>query len=162
MRYQGKALFLDSDMIVRDDIHDLFDLQDDSPLMVVKSKNRFEWPSLMLFDCEKCQKLTPEYIDSENTKPQSFEWADKVGKLPNEWNYCVGYDETDIKPALIHYTRGIPFFKECRNEQFSKEWWEEYDAMTYTVSWMELMGKSVHAEGIMKELKTMNDFEYIA
>jgi lipopolysaccharide biosynthesis glycosyltransferase len=57
MGYKGTALFLDADMIVLEDIKELFDLADDRyAVQVVKAKDRFEWPSMMLFNCANSLK----------------------------------------------------------------------------------------------------------
>ena len=163
MGYKGIALFMDADQIVRADIHELFDLKDDTAVQVVKNKQRFEWPSVMLFDCAQCTKLTPEYV--EIGKPQTFSWAETVGELPEEWNFLCGYDTpyTDKEPKLIHHTRGIPAWPECRNEDYAKEWQEERAAMNHVVSWLEFMGTSVHTNAVLKDLKKANgnDISYI-
>lgn len=144
MDYHGTALFLDADMIVLDDICKLFDLADDNyAVQVVKAKDRFEWPSLMLFNCAKCTSLTPEFI--ENDQPQALRWG-AVGELPKEWNHCVGYDEPNAEAKLIHYTMGIPAFKEVQHLERTDDWFQEMKAANSTVSYEELMGKSVHAE----------------
>ena len=67
-----KAIFLDSDMVVMDDIYKLADLaRRDVPVSVVKNKERFEWPSLMVFNCghSDCKKLTPEWVDNPENHP---------------------------------------------------------------------------------------------
>jgi len=144
MGYKGTALFLDADMVVQGDISDLFALADtEYAVQVVKSKDRFEWPSLMLFNCEKCTALTPEFIEQGN--PQNLSWG-AVGELPKEWNHCVGYDEPNPDAQLIHYTMGIPAFPEVAHLEHTDTWRQELKAANSTVSWQELMGKSVHAE----------------
>lgn len=144
MGYKGTALFLDADMIVLDDICKLFDLADDKyAVQVVKAKDRFEWPSLMLFNCEKCTQLTPEYIETE--QPQNLKWG-AVGELPKEWNHCVGYDEPNPSAKLIHYTMGIPAFKEVQHLERVDDWMQELQAANSTVSYETLMAKSVHHE----------------
>lgn len=145
--YVGTSLFLDADMLVLDDINKLSPLMDEKhPVYVVKGEERFEWPSLMLFNNEKCKALTVDYINDENTQPQSFEWAESIGELPKEWSFCVGYDEPKDNPSIIHYTAGIPHFPETRDCDYSAEWWSEYEAMLGNCSWLELMGDSVHAK----------------
>lgn len=145
MGYKGTALFLDADMLVLSDIEELFQLADGSAVQVVKHgpERRFEWPSLMLFNCEKCQALTPEYI--EQNMPQTFKWGE-VGALPREWNFLVGYDEANELPKILHYTMGIPAFKEVQKLGFVDEWHQELRASCSTVTWEELMGSSVHAK----------------
>ena len=152
--YQGISLFMDADMLVLDDICKLQDfVSDDYAVSVYKSKQKFEWPSLMLFNNSKCKTLTTEYINNPETKPQSFEWADAIGELPVEWNYCVGYEKDDIDAKIVHYTAGIPDFAETRNCKYSGEWREEYQSMTSNCSWLELMGDSVHANLVLQEIQ---------
>ena len=145
--YKGLSLFLDADMLVLDDITKLAGLaKGDHDVYVVKGKERFEWPSLMLFNNEKCTTLTADYINDEANQPNTFDWAESVGELPPQWNFCVGYDEPEDSPSIIHYTAGIPHFAETRNCDYSAEWWAEYEAMLGNCSWLELMGDSVHAK----------------
>ena len=149
--YSGAALFLDADMLLTADINELFALNDgEHPVYVVQGRERFEWPSLMLFNNELCRQLTPEYITESN--PSKFEWASSVGRLPAEWNHCVGYDEP--KPAkLIHYTAGVPIFKEVWGLGCEHDWIQAYEQMRSTVSWIELMGRSVHTEKVFDKIK---------
>lgn len=148
--YRGKSLFMDSDMLMLGDVAELFELSD-APVAVVKSEQRFEWSSLMLFNNEKCTALTPEYINEETSQPGNFTWAAEVGELPAEWNHCVGYDEPKAA-KLVHFTMGIPKFPECRQSEYAAEWHAEYESMTGTVSWYELMGESVHAKHVIERL----------
>jgi lipopolysaccharide biosynthesis glycosyltransferase len=147
--YWGWSLFLDADMLLLDDIQELFALTDDAyAVMVVKNpKLRFEWPSLMLFNNAKCGQLTPEYVDDLTVHPQAFEWG-TVGELPAEWNHCIGYDEPkDAK--LVHYTQGIPCFKETADSEYKQEWSDALKMCNATVSWTEIMGNSVHAKHVL-------------
>lgn len=153
--YRGYSLFLDADMLCLGDIAELFawvESAPTAPVYVVKNAQRFEWPSAMLFNNAMCRDLTPEYINDEATKPYSFEWArDAVGDLPAEWNHCVGYDAP--KPAkLIHYTMGVPWFPELRDCEYAPEWKAEHEAANRSVSWLELMGQSVHAPRVLESL----------
>ena len=159
--YQGSALFLDADIILRDDVLKLYDVvgsfaetfrRDDLPsVSVVKNpKLRFEWPSVMYFNTWLCKSLTPEYI--ETGAPQSLEWASKIGELPKEWNHCVGYDEQNPSAKIVHFTQGIPCWPETKDCEFSKEWRDEFKYAVGTVSWAELMGNSVHAGPVMQRL----------
>jgi len=147
-RYEGLALFLDADMLVRADIAELFELADPRyAVQVVKGVERFEWPSLMLFDCALCKALTPEFI--EKGEPQRLDWG-AVGDLPKEWNHCVGYDAPNPDAKLVHYTMGIPAFPEVQHLEYADEWKAELRVACSTVSWQALMGGSVHAERLAK------------
>lgn len=157
--YQGISVFLDADMLVLGDIQELQSfVNGQHSVYVRKSDNQFEWPSLMVFDNAKCQKLTTEYIEDQTSNPQSFEWAESVGDLPEEWNFCVGYEKTDEIPKLVHYTAGIPDFSETKHLDYAGEWLAEKESMTSNCSWLELMGDSVHADlvlqGIQERKKT--------
>lgn len=151
--FKGASLFLDADMVVMDNIYALLEYMDgEHAVYVAKHQKKFEWPSAMLFNNEKCTTLTPEWIDDEANQPQTLGWAESIGNIPPEWNFCVGYDEYFPEAKLIHYTQGIPFFRETRNCDFASIWWNEYESMIGSVSWLELMGKSVHAEHVMRKL----------
>jgi lipopolysaccharide biosynthesis glycosyltransferase len=150
--YKGKSLFLDSDMLCLGDIAELFAIEFDDPVAVVKNKERFEWPSLMMFNNELCTNLTKGFVEDETTKPYALEWARSIGDLPAEWNHCVGYDEPRDDAKLVHYTTGTPGFKERRASEYAWEWQEELKSMTSQVSWLEIHGKSVHREKVLKEI----------
>lgn len=145
-KYRGQALFLDADMLVLDDIYKLEDIcaPQMAPVCVVKNQRRFEWPSLMYFNNARCADLTPRYIEEES--PQSLQWATSIGEISAEWNHLVGYDEPNPEAKLIHFTQGIPCFEETKNSEFAEQWMNEMRQTITTVSWEEIMGKSVHAK----------------
>ena len=143
--YEGVSLFMDADMIVRADVHEIAQLAaKDAPASLVKNRLRLEWPSMMFFRNALCRALTPEFV--ETGKPEAFEWAPAIGELPPEWNHCVGYDEPDPKAKLIHFTQGIPCWPETQDCEHAETWREEHRHLNGTVSWTELMGRSVHAK----------------
>jgi hypothetical protein len=152
--FRGKALFLDSDTLVRCDITDLFNYPDFwlNAVSVVKNKLKFEWPSVMLFNCAHfdCRKLTPAYIDDVKTKPNAFDWTKLIGELPKEWNHLVLYDDPNPDAKLVHFTAGIPCWPETSECEFSNEWNRVAYESVSSVSWQELMGNSVHADKIHK------------
>jgi hypothetical protein len=116
-------------------------------VQVIKNDKKFEWASVMLFNCEKCQVLTPEYVETTTDKVHWLEWAkeEDIGGLPSHWNHLVGYDEPSNDVSLIHYTQGIPAFPETRDSEHAESWNKELRAMNSSVPWIELMGRSVHA-----------------
>lgn len=150
--YTGTAIFVDADFLCLTDICELFALADNRySVQVVQSKMRFEWPSLMLFNCDRCQALSLDYI--ENQEPQSLNWG-TVGALPPEWNHLVGYDDPNGPPAkMVHYTQGIPAFLEMKGMPYYDDWQAELGACLDTCSWLELMGQSVHAQAVVKRLQ---------
>jgi hypothetical protein len=145
--FEGWALFLDIDMLLLDDISKLFDLADDKyTVMVSKSEKRFEWASVMLFNCKRNTILTPEYCETaEGLHGISWCKEEEVGDLPKEWNHLVGYDDMRTDAKLVHYTQGVPCFKETIDSEYSQEWHNEHQFVNYSHPWAELMGSSVHA-----------------
>ena len=147
--YQGWALFMDCDVIVLGDIAELFALADDRyDVMVVKNERVFEWPSVMLFNCEKCTKLTPEFVEDPNVHPLKLKtWTEeaRIGALPAEWNHLVGYDPERPDAKLVHYTQGIPYWPEVEGCEYETDWFRMYREMNRIATWSEIMGKSVHA-----------------
>lgn len=149
--FEGKALFLDADMVVTGDIVDLFkNPMYDHAVHVMKEQPRFEWPSAMLFNNQWCDKLTPEYIDNEKNDPFQFTWGE-VGSFPDEWNHCVGY-QNPKEAKLYHYTQGIPCWHETKGLVEDAFWEEERELLTHTVEWKELMGHSVHAKQVLRRM----------
>ena len=152
--YQGWAIFLDADFLCLADVYELLALADPySAVQVVQHQMAFEWPSLMLFNCEACRTLTPEYI--ETAQPHQLQWG-KVGSLPSEWNFLVGYDRLADKTRpvkMVHYTQGIPAFLEMKGTDFYDDWHAELGQCLETTSWWELMGNSVHAKPVIERLQ---------
>lgn len=148
-KFRGRALFLDADMLMKGDIEELAnDLTDmKSSVRVMQDQARFEWPSMMLYNCENCQQLTPDYVQNSANQLFDFAWADHgVGHLPKEWNHCVGYAEPRTDAKLYHYTKGLPVWTETRNNVEDALWLKEAKIAGSTCSYADLMGGSVHAK----------------
>lgn len=150
--YEGHALFVDADMLCLGDIAELpWDATESVSVVRHASVQkqgkavdvRFERPSVMLFNCGECRRLTPEYIESSN--PFSFDWADSIGELPAQWNYLVGYNAGG-GAKLAHFTMGIPIFEETCRDEYAAEWLEMAKWCGESCSWQEIMGSSVHAK----------------
>jgi lipopolysaccharide biosynthesis glycosyltransferase len=156
--FKGNALFMDADVVVRGDVTEIPDLVDPlAQVAVVKNKLRFEWPSVMYFNCATCIHLTPEYIEANPCN--DFAWARRVDELPAEWNHLVGYDEPSSSAKLLHFTAGIPCWNETRDFEHAETWMTEFRHAVSTVSWAELMGNSVHAKLVMDRLRGRNGLE---
>jgi hypothetical protein len=147
--YSGRAIFMDADMLCLDDIYKLDDIcaPQMKPVCVVKHDMRFEWPSLMYFNNAHCKNLTLKEI--EEGAPHKLEWANSIGDIPAEWGHLVGYDAPRAGAKIVHFTCGLPCFEETKNCEYSKEWMTELKHMNGTVSWQEIMGKSVHARHVL-------------
>lgn len=149
--YEGWAIFMDCDMLVRDDIARLWALRDERyAVQVVKHvhvpreevkflgavQTRYEkknWSSVMLMNCARCTALTPDYVNrASGLELHQFKWLDGdhlIGALPPEWNHLVGYDAPSPAAKLVHYTIGGPYFSEYRGCEHGDAWWEEREAM---------------------------------
>jgi lipopolysaccharide biosynthesis glycosyltransferase len=148
MGWQGWAIFIDGDMIVRGDIAELWDQRVMSKdVMVVKhdyktkrrekylgSPNedypRKNWSSVILWNCSTYpnRQLTPEFVQkSTGSFLHRFSWLedDRIGELALEWNWLP--DEYGANPdaKLLHYTLGTPCFHEFADTPQSEEWHRE-------------------------------------
>lgn len=142
--FRGKALFLDADMVVTGDIAELFHIPDWASQVLVNQKQaRFEWASAMLFNCDRCTELTPQFIDNEKNPLLDLAWAPKVGELPAEWNAPVGYVDYAATAKLKHHTMGLPCWQETRHLD-DGTWIAAFRDMVRTCSWADLMSNSVH------------------
>ena len=149
--YQGWALFMDCDMLMREDIARLWALRDDTyAVQVVKHDHRpreetkflgqkqtaypkKNWSSVMLFNNARCQSLTREYVNAASGLDlHQFKWLPDealIGGLPGQWNHLVGYDAASTAAALAHFTLGGPYFEEYRDCEFADEWRAERELM---------------------------------
>ena len=149
--YAGWAVFTDCDMLVLDDIAQLWSLRDERyAVQVVKHvhvpkedvkflgavQTRYEkknWSSVMLMNCARCTALTPEYVNrASGLELHQFKWLagdHLIGELPRKWNHLVGYDAPRSDASLVHFTIGGPYFEEYRGCEYAAEWFAERDAM---------------------------------
>jgi hypothetical protein len=155
MNYQGWALFMDLDMLVRTDIRELWELRRyDKAVMVCQhdyqpstqfkylgniqyTYPRKNWSSVMLFNCghEDCQTLTPDYVNSAPALDlHRLLWAeeDNIGGLPLEWNWLVGEYLHNPDAKNVHFTIGGPWFTEFGHVDYADEWFKEKSNMLYT------------------------------
>jgi len=138
-------------MVVTGDIAELFEEGGMNAVSVMQEQPKFEWASAMLFNCGACLQLTPEYIDNEENKLFDLAWAPHVGKFSPEWNHCVGYQEPK-ESKLYHYTQGLPCFPETKGLPEDRVWEDARRSANGTVSWNELMGKSIHREPVLRRM----------
>ena len=153
--YQGWALFMDCDMLVRDDIARLWALRDDSyAVMCVKhdhvpnestkflgqTQTRYEkknWSSVMLFNTAKCRALTADYVNTASGLDlHRFHWLgndDLIGEIPHRWNHLVDYDPPAPAAEIsnLHFTTGGPYFPQYAKCGYADLWFAERDRMLY-------------------------------
>ena len=148
--FKGWAIFADGDMICQVDIKELWDLRDESKAVQVvkhnyktKAKKKYlgnknenypkkNWSSLILWNCShpKNKNLTPNLISNQSGKYlHRFSWLDEedIGELNPEWNWLAIEYPKNNKAKIIHYTLGTPCFKNYKNTDFSKIWYEKYN-----------------------------------
>lgn len=146
--YKGWALFLDGDMILRDDIAELWNMRDESKaVMVVKhdyktrmtekylgARNenypRKNWSSVILWNCghEANRKVTPNFVqNATGAQVHRFTWLDDdlIGELPTEWNWLPDEFGKNDKAKLLHYTLGTPCFHDFATTPMGDEWHRE-------------------------------------
>jgi lipopolysaccharide biosynthesis glycosyltransferase len=148
--YQGWAIFADGDMVVVDDIQELWGLRDERyAVQVVKhdyqTKNkrkylgtqlandnldypRKNWSSVVLWNCGHPSNriLTREFVAEAGGKfLHRFSWLrdEEIGELPKEWNHLVlEYDENK-NAKLLHHTLGTPAFRHYSESDLN---WHRY------------------------------------
>jgi len=148
MGYQGWAIFMDGDMLLREDISNLWNLRDESKaVMVVKhdyktkmsekylgAKNenypRKNWSSVILWNCGHPANavVTPEFIQSATgAQVHRFTWLNDnlIGELPIEWNWLPDEFGANTKAKLLHYTLGTPSFHDFATTPMGDEWHRE-------------------------------------
>jgi lipopolysaccharide biosynthesis glycosyltransferase len=154
--HNGWAIYMDSDIILRDDIHKLYALHDDQKaVMVVKHdyktkssikylglKNldypRKNWSSVILWNCAHAKNLTLTSTFIHNTGGEylhRFCWLDDtdIGSLLIEWNWLPDEYGVNYNAKLIHYTLGTPCFTECANSTMADEWHAEHALTNYAI-----------------------------
>ena len=145
--YAGWSLFMDCDMLMREDIAKLWALRDERyAVMAVKHvhlpretekflgmpQSKYEkknWSSVMLFNNARCTALTPEYVsNASGLELHQFKWLESeqaIGALPSRWNHLVGYDAPRTDAALVHYTLGGPYFADYADCEYADAWQAE-------------------------------------
>jgi lipopolysaccharide biosynthesis glycosyltransferase len=149
MNYQGWAIFIDGDMILQDDISNLWKLRDDSKAVIVVkhdyktkmpikyfgAKNedypRKNWSSVILWNCSHPSHkiLSPAFVQrSTGQYLHRFGWLtdNNIGELPKEWNWLADEYGVNESAKLIHYTLGTPCFEEFANTPMNEYWHKEF------------------------------------
>jgi lipopolysaccharide biosynthesis glycosyltransferase len=147
MSWTGLALYLDGDMVVRDDITKLFEVDRTKAVHVVKHDYkttqyrkyldqpnedypRKNWSSVILWNCNnfKHRKLTPEFVQNATGEYlHRFQWLpdEQIGELPIEWNWLPDELGENDNAKLLHWTLGTPCFPEYANANMAEVWHKE-------------------------------------
>ncbi len=150
MKFDGWAIYMDCDMLIQNDISELWRQRDNKyTLMCVKhdykplEKTKFlgekqtiypkkNWSSLMLFNCSKCKKLTPNYINkASGLTLHRFLWIEEeknIGDIDISWNFLVDFNNSSEVRKInnLHWTEGGPWFKDktIKNTIYDKYWFK--------------------------------------
>ncbi len=143
--FQGKALFLDNDMLCFADMKELNVLDmgpyalrvvhhDYTPSNSVKmygavqtSYPRKNWSSMMLMNCARLRVWSKDVVETQTgAYLHRFQDIpdDQIGELPTTWNTL---DTMDERTKLIHYTNGGPWFKEYVDHPHAAIWFKYRD-----------------------------------
>jgi len=146
--YEGFAIFMDGDMLCRDDLAALTALADPTkavqvvkhdykttqPVKYLGAKNedypRKNWSSVIIWNCGHPANriLTPENIThSSGAYLHRFQWLEEslVGELPAVWNWLVGEYPPNRVASILHYTLGTPCFEGYDSGSEAEEWYSE-------------------------------------
>jgi len=147
--YAGMAIFMDCDMLCQADIAGLLTTARQQPGKAVwvcqheytpKSGKKFlgqaqtayprkNWSSLMVFDCARCPRLTPDYVNTASgVDLHRFVWLpdEAIGALPLTYNWLVGEYPENKNAQFLHYTLGGPWFPEYREGIQAEAWLNAY------------------------------------
>lgn len=150
--FAGWAIFVDGDMLCRDDIVKLWRQRDCSKAVQVVKHNyktkvstkylgapnadypRKNWSSVIIWNCghPANSRLTPEALMNQTGAfLHRFQWLkeDEIGTLHPTWNWLVTEYEQDPHASLVHFTIGTPCFQEYRNCDYADEWYDELAEM---------------------------------
>jgi hypothetical protein len=154
--YTGWSIFMDCDMLFKDDITTLWDMRDSTyDVMAVKhqyipkSEQKFDsekqtkygmknWSSLMMFNNSKCKSLSLDYVNnSPGLDLHQFKWTSSIGELPVRWNWLADEYEYSEDISNIHYTLGGPWFHDGIGSNIKSDYeqtWIEYheECTSYT------------------------------
>ncbi len=106
--FKGRAIYLDVDMIVLKDIHELFNFPMDRPVMITPMRY-----DVILFDCAAFENLPwwPRIAQMKTNQFKVKDYTDLLlahdmvsSKLPIEWDCLDGKGFDPQKTALVHYT----------------------------------------------------------
>jgi lipopolysaccharide biosynthesis glycosyltransferase len=148
MDYSGWAIFIDGDMVVQDDINNLWNLRDNTKAVMVAKHNyktkqsvkylgsknedypRKNWSSVILWNCghPANRQVTTDYVRSKTGSDlHQFKWLadNEIGELPLEWNWLADEYGANQNAKLIHYTLGTPCFEQYQNTTMAEHWHNE-------------------------------------
>lgn len=164
--YTGFGVFMDADMLLREDITQLVDELDPSKAVsVVRSLEAYEQTSFCVFNCEHPANkvLTPEFVQEAQLNFHFLEWLEEsqIGTLDPKWNQLVGYQTINSDEGNLHFTMGVPAFIETSTSDGAHIWQDVARQAMSAIPWAQIMGPSVHAVDVngVKLPRYVWDFE---
>jgi len=156
--FNGWALYMDSDMVVKHDICQLWgevawdqaaavvkhDYQTKHPQKYLGAKNedypRKNWSSLIMWNCGHYanRRLGRDFVrNTPGSFLHRFEWIpeDKLGELAKEWNWLVGEYPPNPDARVLHYTLGVPSFKQYRSCDHAEDYWGAHMLANFCEQW---------------------------
>lgn len=148
--FEGKAIFLDSDIVALDDIAKLWDMDmGDAAILAVPEYAENNWAtSVMLLDCARARFNLPEYFrnidngvynyaEMSRFDPAFREFHDiKLSPIDRSWN---SFDYHDKETHCIHYTN------------LSMQPWK-FPNHPYGELWFEYLHEALEAGALTQEL----------
>lgn len=149
--YEGFAVFLDSDMLMRADVAELWAYiaaymsetarapkallccqHDYTPTEGTKFLGHVQtaypkknWSSFVVWNNAMCRALTPDYVNTASGLDlHRFNWLpeEQVGSLPLTWNHLVGEYPPSETAKNLHFTLGGPYFDETQDCDHADDW----------------------------------------
>lgn len=153
-KFNGWVLYIDGDMVLKDDITKIWDYIDESKAVIVVKHDyetkmnkkyfgstnenypRKNWSSVILWNCghHKNHFLTPEFVQSSTGAfLHRFSWLDdsEIGEIPIEWNWIPDEFGINLKANLLHFTLGIPCIDQFKDSPMAEYWNKEYERTIY-------------------------------
>lgn len=145
-RFKGHAIYMDSDVLVRGDIGELWDsapkmycgaavvkhdYKTKHPVKYLGAKNddypRKNWSSVIFWNCNYSPNrlLTPDFVSKQTgVYLHRFQWLEdrQIGGLPEAWNRLVMEQPVMPEDKLLHFTIGAPCFKGYEGQEGAQEW----------------------------------------
>jgi lipopolysaccharide biosynthesis glycosyltransferase len=147
--YKGTAIFMDSDMILIDDIAKLLEevdptkavtcvQHDYTPPVGMKMDGqqqlaypRKNWSSMVVWNCahESNSVVTVDSVNDPDVTGaylHRFSWLNdkEIGAVGPEWNWLTDWyiEGRDGTPKLLHYTEGGPWFDNYKDCDYAATW----------------------------------------
>ncbi len=147
--YEGISIYMDCDMMIREDLGEVLNNLEYKPVYVVKhdytskydtkflgmkqyNYPRKNWSSFVIWNCGHPSNkiVTPELVNTAEAKVLHrflFLQDDEIGSLDIKWNWLVGeYDNPPADVKNVHWTIGGPWFNDFKDSDFAQEWFELY------------------------------------